>query len=399
MNPLLKQSAIVLSAAVIGGGVVAVAADHDSGTKNVIAVTKSSDTPATPAAVFNTTGLSPSQIYQKDAPGVVVVKATTTATGDNQFGQPQSGTQEALGTGFLIDRQGHILTNGHVVAGSNPKITVGFANAQGQDVTYNAKILGIDTATDVAVLQPEQIPPAASLDPLPLGSLNSVHVGDPVVAIGNPLGEERTITSGIVSAINRSIDSPANDPIENAIQTDAAINHGNSGGPLIDADGKVIGITSQILTGQDSETAGSIGIGFAIPIDTAETVAQQIISSGHASHPYIGVNGVALTPQLASALHVSSQHGFLVEAVTPGSPAAQAGLKGGTSTATISGTEFKLGGDVITEVDGKQITQFTDLYNAIAAHKAGDQLQLTIMRDGQTSTVTVTLADRPASSN
>jgi S1-C subfamily serine protease len=382
MNPLIKQSAIVLSAAVIGGGVVAVSADHDS-TKTVVSVTRSSDSAAQPAAVINTPGLTARQIYNRDAPGVVVVKSTL-AQGS------------ALGSGFLIDRQGHILTNGHVVQGAS-HVTVGFADSTGQDVTYDAKVLGIDTTTDVAVLQPTQTLPAASLDPLTLGSVESVHVGDPVVAIGNPLGEERTITSGIVSAVNRTIDSPAQDPISNAIQTDAAINHGNSGGPLINANGQVIGITSQILTGSNSEQSGSIGIGFAIPIDTARSVADQIIQTGHATHPYIGVRGVALTPELSQALHLSTQHGFLVEDVTPGSPAAQAGIQGGTSTATISGTPFKLGGDVITAVDGTQIEQFSDLYDAIAAHSPGDSLSLTVSHDGQSRDVQVTLADRPAS--
>ena len=198
MNPLLKTSAIVLSAAVIGGGVVAVSTDHDS-TKTVVSVTRSSDT-GQPVADVNTSGLTARQIYDRDAPGVVVVKATTTQTTTSEFGQGQPQQQSALGSGFLIDREGHILTNGHVVAGDNPQITVGFADSSGNDVTYKAKVLGIDTATDVAVLQPVESLPASSLDPLPLGSLSSVHIGDPVVAIGNPLGEERTITSGIVSA-------------------------------------------------------------------------------------------------------------------------------------------------------------------------------------------------------
>jgi S1-C subfamily serine protease len=394
MNSLLKNSAIVLSAAVIGGGVVAVSTDHDSTTKNIV-VTQSSDSGSQPAAVVSGVGLSPRQIYQQDAPGVVVVKSTATQTTQNEFGQPQSQTESALGSGFLIDRQGHILTNGHVVAGTNPQVTVGFVNSSGQDVTYPAKVLGIDTATDVAVLEPTKPLPSSVMDPLPLGSVDNVNVGDSVVAIGNPLGEERTITSGIVSALNRSIESPSGQPIAEAIQTDAAINHGNSGGPLIDSSGKVIGITSQILTGSDSEEAGSIGIGFAIPIDTARTVAQQIIATGHASHPYIGVKGVALTPSLAQALHISSQHGFLVESVDANSPAAAAGLVAGTTPAKLSGANIKLGGDIITAIDGKQIAAFSDLYDTIASHKAGDTVTLTVTRDGQTRNVQVTLADRP----
>ena len=262
MNPLIKQSAIVLSAAVIGGGVVAVSADHDS-TKTVVSVTRSSDTAAQPAAVINTPGLTARQIYNRDAPGVVVVKSTL-AQGS------------ALGSGFLIDRQGHILTNGHVVQGAS-HVTVGFADSTGQDVTYDAKVLGIDTTTDVAVLQPTQTLPAASLDPLSLGSVSRCT---------SATRSSRSVTRSAKSARSPRASSRRSTgrsthragSIYNAIQTDAAINHGNSGGPLINAEGKVIGITSQILTGSNSEQSGSIGIGFAIPIDTARTVADQIIA-------------------------------------------------------------------------------------------------------------------------
>ncbi len=397
MNPLLKQSAIVLGAAVIGGGVVAVGVDHSSTTtKDVVTVTRSSDSGTPAADTTSSGGLSANQIYRKDAPGVVVVKNTFTSDTTNQLGMNQPQTQEALGSGFVIDDQGHILTNAHVVAGTNVHVTVGFAGGNGQDITYPAKVLGSDPKTDVAVLQPEKTIPSSLLHPLPLADISSVQVGDPVVAIGNPLGEERTITEGIVSALNREITSPAGAPITNAIQTDAAINHGNSGGPLINSSGQVIGITSQILTGQNSETAGSIGIGFAIPINTANTIAQEIISTGHASHPYIGVEGIALNSELSKALGISTDQGFLVETVKSGTPAAQAGLKGGTTTKTISGTKFLLGGDVITAIDGKQIEQFSDLYNTIAAHKAGDTVSLTIERNGQTSQVQVTLADQPS---
>jgi S1-C subfamily serine protease len=396
MNPLLKQSAIVLGAAVIGGGVVAVGADHAGNTtKDVVTVTRSSDTPQ-PAADTTSAGnnLSASEIYKEDAPGVVVVKNTFTQNSSTGLGMGQPQTEEALGSGFVIDNQGHILTNAHVVAGSNVHVTVGFASANGQDVTYPAKVLGSDPKTDVAVLQPEQTIPSDLLHPLPLGNLSSVQVGEPVVAIGNPLGEDRTITEGIVSALNREITSPGNTPITNAIQTDAAINHGNSGGPLINSSGQVIGITSQILTGQDSETAGSIGIGFAIPINTAETIANELISTGHASHPYVGVEGVELSSDLSKSLGISTDHGFLVTSVKPNSPGASAGLKGGTTTKVISGQKFIVGGDIITAIDGKQINSFTDLYNTIAAHKAGDVITLTVVRNGQTSQVQVTLADQ-----
>jgi len=220
-----------------------------------------------------------------------------------------------------------------------------------------------------------------------------------VVAIGNPLGEDRTVTSGIISAIQRSISSLQNGvQIQGAIQTDASINHGNSGGPLINNQGQVIGINSQILSDDpNNPQSGSIGIGFAIPIDTVKNVAGQIISSGHAEHTYLGILGSVLTPDLAKALNLNIQHGVLVGQVQPDSPAAKAGLKAGTTQATIDGQTVNLGGDVITKVDGKQIVTFEDLSNAISDKKPGDQVQLEIVRDGHTQTVTVTLAARPTS--
>ena len=264
------------------------------------------------------------------------------------------------------------------------------ASASGLDNTYPAKVLGLDKATDVAVLEPQKRPPTR-LHPLSMGSVRDVSVGDPVVAIGNPLGEERTITSGIISAVNRTIDSlQTKHPIQGALQTDAAINHGNSGGPLIDSQGKVIGITSQILS--DGPDSGNIGIGFAIPINSALTVAHQLIAKGHAEHTYLGIKGQPLNTQLARAFNIPTDHGVLVESVVPNSPAAKAGLRGGTTSATIDGMPYMLGGDVITAVDGKQVVQFTDLLDAISSKKPGQTVTLTILRDGKQLSVQATLA-------
>jgi len=262
--------------------------------------------------------------------------------------------------------------------------------------SYNAKVLGTDKATDVGVLQVEGAP-ASALHPLPLGSLSSVHVGDPVVAIGNPLNEQSTITAGIVSAKQRTIQSlEPGQQIYNAIQTDAAINHGNSGGPLIDRFGRVIGITSQILTGNESDpTAGNIGIGFAIPIDKVSQIARQLITSGHAEHTYLGIRGTEITPDLQQAVNLPVGAGVLVGHVDPGSPADMAGIRGGSTTATIGGQTLMLGGDIITSIDGHKITSFANLAVSIASKKAGDQVTLGILRDGKSQTITVTLANNP----
>jgi len=324
---------------------------------------------------------------------VVVVTATTTTTSSNQFdpfGPPQQQQAQALGSGFVIDKSGHILTNAHVVLNAS-KVQVAFG-ADATSRTYDAKVLGIDRSTDVAVLKVDA--PAAALTPLALGNSSNVQVGDPVVAIGNPLGEARTATTGIVSALNRDIGSlQGNVQIRGAIQTDAAINHGNSGGPLINDQGQVIGITSQILSDDpNNPQSGSIGIGFAVPINTVKTVADQIISTGKAEHTYLGILGSEISPALAQALNLGVDHGVLIGKVEPGSPAAKAGLRAGTTQATIQGQTMTLGGDIITSIDGKQIHTFDDLSGGIAAKKPGDTVQLGIYRDGKQSTVTVTLA-------
>ncbi len=288
----------------------------------------------------------------------------------------------------MIDTEGHILTNAHVVVGAS-KVQIGFSGG----ATYDAKVIGLDKSTDVAVLQGVNVP-ASALKPLAIGNSDQVQVGDSVVAIGNPLGESRTVTSGIVSALDRTISSlQANTDIYGAIQTDAAINHGNSGGPLIDADGQVIGINSQILSDNpDNPESGNIGIGFAVPINTAKRVAEQIISSGKATHTYIGILGEPLTPQIAKALNLPVSYGVLVATVQKGSPAEKAGIKGGTTQATISGVTYKLGGDIITKIDGHDVKQFSVLSDAIASKKPGDQVTLVVVRDGKTMTVNVTLA-------
>jgi putative serine protease PepD len=392
MKPSIRQSLVVVAAALAGGGAaVAIGAATTSSSSTTIQAAA----PIPAANVSQTAdGISPAQIYNNDAPGVVLITATTQQKQTDPvdpFAQPQTEKSVAIGSGFVTDAAGHIYTNAHVVLGAS-SVKVTFKDG----ASYNAKVLGTDKATDVAVLQVEGAP-ASALHPLPLGSLSSVHVGDPVVAIGNPLNEQSTITAGIVSAKQRTIESlEPGQQIYNAIQTDAAINHGNSGGPLIDRFGRVIGITSQILTGNESDpTAGNIGIGFAIPIDKVSQIARQLITSGHAEHTYLGIRGTEITPDLQQAVNLPVGAGVLVGRVDPGSPADMAGIRGGSTTATIGGQTLTLGGDIITSIDGHKITSFANLAVSIASKKAGDQVTLGILRDGKSQTITVTLANNP----
>ncbi len=275
------------------------------------------------------------------------------------------------------------------MAGSD-NVTVRVGGEDGQ--TFDAKVVGSDPSTDVAVLAVDS--GSDQLQPLELGSSSGVKVGDPVVAIGNPFGLDRTATAGIVSAVQRQISAPNGFTIENAIQTDAPINPGNSGGPLLDSEGKVIGINSQIESGGQSE--GNVGIGFAVPIDTAQEIAQQLIADGSVQHAFMGISGADLTPDIANVLNLDANSGALVQAVVPGSPADKAGITAGDATMTVGGQRIRAGGDVITAVDGNPVAGMDDVIAAVDAKQPGDSLQLTLLRGGNERTVSVDLTDRPA---
>ncbi len=331
------------------------------------------------------------QIYRTDGQGVAFVQATEPAkeaSPFNPFGQSESGGI-ATGSGFVIDTEGHLLTNNHVVEGAS-KIEVKLGSSE---KSYPAKVVGADPSTDIALLKVEV--PSNQLHPLQLGDSSQVEVGDPVVAIGNPFGLDRTVTSGIVSALQRQIEAPAGFSISHVIQTDAAINPGNSGGPLINSEGRVIGINSQIETGGGGN--GNIGIGFAIPINTAREVAKQIEENGKVEHAYLGIEGGSITPELAKALNLPVEHGVLVASVAKGGPAEKAGIEGGNTSATIEGAEVTLGGDIITKLEGKSISTIEDLVNVVNGEQPGDKLEVTVLRGGSEKTFTVTLGNRPAS--
>ncbi len=307
------------------------------------------------------------------APGVVLIDVTTASGGGK-------------GSGFLIDDSGHILTNAHV-AGDAKTITVGFKDGS----TREAKLLGVDESMDLAVLKVERVP--ASAKALTLGSSGSLTIGDPVLAIGNPLGLEQTVTSGIVSALKRRIDSPNGLPILNAIQTDAAINPGNSGGPLLDRSGRVVGINSQIAT----QSGGNEGIGFAIPIDAARPIVQAILATGKPQHAAIGVTTDPFSPDTSDRYGRNDHRaGVAVACVASGGPADTAGLRGAHPKYSEADA---IGGDVFVSVDGKPITDQADLNAAIVSHRVGDTIPVEVMRAGKSVTVTITLGDRSTSKN
>jgi S1-C subfamily serine protease len=334
------------------------------------------------------------QIYQADGNGVAFIESSIPPEESSEafdpFGESESqGGSTATGSGIVLDDKGHILTNNHVIEGAN-KIQVKLGES---DKEYTAEVVGTDPASDLALLKVSA--PTSELTPLTLGDSSKMEVGDPVVAIGNPFGLDRTVTSGIVSALQRQIQAPNGFSIDNVIQTDAAINPGNSGGPLINSAGEVIGINSQIETGGNGSD-GNVGIGFAIPINTAKEVIHELETKGTVEHAYLGISGIPIEPQFAKAVNLPVEEGALVETVEKGGPAAKAGLEGGTTPVTIGGNEIVLGGDIITEVEGEKVTGMQQLQNIIGEHKPGQKLELSYLRDGKKKTATVTLATRPA---
>jgi S1-C subfamily serine protease len=341
---------------------------------------------ARPASDNSSKGLTVNEIYERDAGGVAFVRAQIRQTTQSPFNLlPQEQQSMASGSGFLIDGDGHLLTNAHVVEGAN-RVEVQL----GEDgESQSAEVIGTDPSSDIAVLKVDD---TRGAEPLPLGDSSKTEVGDPVVAIGNPFGLDRTVTSGIVSALQRQIQAPNGFSISDVIQTDAAINPGNSGGPLLDASGRVIGINSQIA----SQSGGSEGVGFAVPVATVKEVAEQLIDGGSVQRAYLGITGGDITPEVARALNLPVDEGALIEQVLDGGPADQAGIKGATGEATIGGQPFPVGGDIITKVDGKDVAGMDEVIAAVDDHKPGDELTLTIYSGEEQREVTVNLGERPS---
>ena len=330
-------------------------------------------------------GLTVQEIYERDGPGVVFIQADVQSQEDSPFGLPDEGGT-ATGSGFVLDKDGYILTNAHVVEGAK-KAGVRFTE---ESSPVEAEIVGTDLSSDLAVVKvdPDDAP---QLTPLKLGDSSELRVGDPVIAIGNPFGYDRTVTTGIVSALQRQISAPNNFQIDNVIQTDASINPGNSGGPLIDARGEVVGINSQIATGGAN---GSVGIGFAVPVSTAKEIVPQLKEDGEVERAYLGVTTTTVTPQLAEEVNLPVDEGALIQEVVDGAPADDAGLRAGR---TQLANGIRVGGDIIVMVDGQEISRNSDVADAILGKEPGDEVEIEYFRRDDRKTVTVELGERPQS--
>ena len=364
MNPTRTRTPLFLAGLIAalglgaGGGAAAYAVLSDESTTVVRQVTVSDSEPAATADA-----LSIGEIYEGSQKAVVEITASAT-----QF----SGSQSAQGSGFVFDEAGHIITNQHVVEGAS-SISVRFWDGSSRA----ARLVGTDPSTDLAVIDVNA--PASFLEPLRLGDSSDVDVGDGVVALGSPFGLEGTVTSGIVSALHRQMTAPNNFTITDSIQTDAAINHGNSGGPLVNQQGRVIGVNAQI----ESESGGSDGVGFAIPSNTVRSIVTQIIATGEAEHAYLGVSMITVP------------EGAAITEVRVDTPAEKAGLREATGTRTVNGQDVPSGGDVVVELDGESISTSAELQSAVDAKKPGDAISLTVLRNGTRRTLEVVLDTRP----
>jgi S1-C subfamily serine protease len=377
-----SRAAILLAAAILGGGVVlgGAAAFGKLGETKVVESAKPS---TEPVSFQKAQGRTINAVYRAAAPGVVHV--TAIAEAPDGFGGTQE--QQAIGSGFVIDKAGHIVTNYHVVAGAT-SVQVSFSNNE----SMKAKVIGKDPATDVAVLRVDA--PSRALKPLMLGDSSAVRVGDQVIAIGNPLGYDRSVTSGIVSAVQRSITAPNQvATIGHVIQTDAALNHGNSGGPLLNSEGEVIGVNAQIAP---SSSNANIGIGFAIPINTVKQITSALIDHGKVEHAFLGIEAKAIDPQIARIFHLPSGHGLIVARVLKGTGAAKAGLRAGSTEVVVEGESWPAGGDLIVEADGHTLNSVDDLRSVIADKKPGSSLKLELYRGSKKMMVTVKLGRQPA---
>ena len=361
-TPLVVAGLVAALGLGIGLGAAAFAVLGDGPATIVRQVTISD---SEPAAVAD--GLSIGQIYDRTTKAVVEISATAKGA---SFGEPAT---RAQGSGFVLDHRGHIVTNQHVVAGAD-SISVSFWNG----TSFDAVLIGSDPSTDLAVIKVDA--PSSLLEPLRLGNSDDVAVGDTVLAMGSPFGLEGTVTSGIVSALHRQMTAPNDFTITDTIQTDAAINHGNSGGPLLDRRGRVIGVNAQI----ESDSGGSDGVGFAIPSNTVRSIATELVESGEVRHAYLGITMVAVPG------------GVAVTEVRNETPAQKAGLRAATGAKSVDGQERPTGGDVIIEFGGQKVTSAATLQSAVDAMRPGDEASITILRDGKRRTIDVTLAVRPA---
>ncbi len=378
------RAATLVAAAALGGG-LALGGAAAFGTLGETKVVQSVMPAAIePVAFRRDRGMTINQVYRAAAPGVVHITAIGKTS--DVFGNTEQ--EQSIGSGFLIDKAGDIVTNYHVVEGANT-VQVSFSNHE----SMKAKVVGSDPATDIAVLK--VVAPSRALKPLTLGDSSIVRVGDQVIAIGNPLGYDRSVTSGIVSAVQRSITAPNQvSTIGHVIQTDAALNHGNSGGPLLNAHGDVIGVNAQIAP---SSANANIGIGFAIPINTVKQITSTLIDHKKVEHAFLGIEAKAIDSQIAQIFHLPVDHGLLLARVIKGTGAAAAGLRAGGTEVVVEGDSWPAGGDVLVAADGHALGSVDSLLNVIADKKPGDSLKLELYRGADKMEVNVKLGRQPAS--
>ncbi|HSI80303.1 MAG TPA: trypsin-like peptidase domain-containing protein [Solirubrobacterales bacterium] len=357
------------------------------------------EAPAETRVVVESQGgaFDPQAVYEAVAPGVVTVRSAFSGDEDATSLLDPDALQQGQGSGFVVSGRGEIVTNAHVVTNGEAggggelepadEIYVQFADRN----QVAAEVVGVDPFADVALLRVET--DGLDLQPLDLGAAEVADVGDPVAAIGSPFGQEQSLSIGVVSATDRSIQSLTRFTIDGAIQTDASINPGNSGGPLLDAEGRVIGINQQIRTGSGTNE----GVGFAVPIELAERSIEQLRSDGEPSYAFMGVTSQPLYPQLADRLNLDVDVGALIVEVTEGSPAEEAGLRPGDDELRFQGIEIPVGGDVIVAIDGEKIVDESDLPRRVALLEPGQEVTLEIIRDGEHEEVELTLGERPSS--
>jgi len=322
------------------------------------------------------------EIYKKSAPGVVNITSIVMER-DFFLGLVP---REGAGSGVIIDDRGHVLTNNHVIKDAR-RLEVILADGS----KWRGRLVGTDPHNDLAVIRIDA--KAERLHPLPLGSSRDLQVGQKVIAIGNPFGLQQTLTTGIISSLGRSIGSEHGVLMEGLIQTDAAINPGNSGGPLLDSSGKIIGINTAIF----SPSGGSVGIGFAIPVDAAKEIIPDLIKRGYVAHPWLGVTLFPLFPGLAKELGLKAERGALILETVRGGPADRAGLRGGSRILNVGNALLPIGGDLVVGFQGKAVDSSNDLITMISRHKPDDRVQLRILRSDSFLDVAVTLGERPRS--
>ena len=387
MKRVISVLAVALATALIAAG---------CGGGGDTTITEGSATTGTQQVVVQANGgsFNPAQIYKDVSPGVVTIISVFDSSGNSLLG---GGGSAGQGSGFVVDKDGDIVTNAHVVTsggrlngGGTPQAAKQVFVEFGDRNRVPAQIVGFDADADVALIKVD--PSGLNLVPVPLSERSTFAVGEPVAAIGSPFGETQSLSIGVISATNRTVEGLTNFGIDNAIQTDASINPGNSGGPLLDSKGEVIGINEQIASSSGSNS----GVGFAIPVTSVRYSLPQLRAGGKVQYAFLGVTSESLYPQLADHLGIDAQNGALITDVVSGSPADKAGLKGSTGETTFQLQHVKTGGDVVIAVDGRPVFQNNDLSELVALHKPGDTVTLDILRGGQHATVDVTLGSRPA---